>query len=476
MLIVVINLALLSCPAAETEPLPRMYPTFSFEGSWEEIGKQTALRFRDTVILTGFVFENFIGINADTALSYYEEIEDIIPATIKEQMRGMALGLSEYWNISYANAWERTLIVNFGIDILNKNKYDPPDDGCTAFAFHSADGTFLCHNTDNSKSNLEMGSLIHYMPDNGDNAFISFFAPAFVGVSLAINDKGLALTYNVGGQNKNPAPGLPVLFKTREVMATSDNLTQAVDMFTDFLDEGHLYGYGTANFLLVDFNNATMARLQVCSDDIKVTYGRPLEGKEGVTCLAFTNDFDEDFSTRDPDNINESSLERYERLLEILPGFEKYDIRTCWEMLSDTAGGDPTDNTICRRGEKTITTLTNIFTASTAYYTVGPPCEYFTMYDEPMSLVLDHGVKPSISGTVTALGRPLDRARVILKSDSNQGVEQTTYTDSTGLYAFNNLVEGTYRLQVNKFFHLPAMMSVDYQTGEEKQVDIKLLF
>jgi len=244
------------------------------------------------------------------------------------------------------------------------------------------------------------------------------------GASLAINEKGLALVYNVGGRNKNPMAGLPMLLKTRQIMTESDNLTQAVDSFTDFLDAGGTYGYATCNFLLVDFKDASMVRLQVCSDEIKVTYGQEL--KEGVTWLGHTNEFDNDFSPRSIEDLEKTSVlssrARYERLMEILPAFDTYDLETCWEILNDSSGGESTNDTICRRGEKTVTTIANIFTEHTGYYTVGPPCEYLSMYDGPVTIDHDQPVKPSITGTVKIWGiLPLVRATVTLKEYVQQG-------------------------------------------------------
>jgi hypothetical protein len=461
---------------AQAESLPRMYTTYAYQGSWEDIGRQTALHFRDTIITTGFVFNNFIGIGADEARDYYEAVKHLIPAEIIEQMQGIALGLNEYWSIPYDTAWAWTLITNVGFDIINLHQREEETVGCTAFALHSEDGTFLCHNTDNMEANLDMGSLIHYLPDNGDNSFLSFFSPAFVGAALAINAQGLALVYNVGGRNKNPAAGLPVLLKTRQVMAECDNLTQAVDSFTAILDEGGTYGYSTANFLIFDFKDASMARLQVSSDDIKVTYGQEL--KEGVTYIAFTNEFDDDFSPRDLEGSDNdsSSVLRYRRLVEILPEFEKYDIETCWEILSDSSDGQPTNDTICRRGETNITTLTNIFTDTTAYYSVGPPCEYLPEYDDPMAVDLEQMVKPSIVGTVTAMDRPLGQAKVLLESISGGGISLKTYSDEDGTFVFNNLESCSYRIQVKKFLHVPKRVFVDYKKGEKLTVDINLFF
>ena len=467
-----------TAPAVPAVSLPRMYPTCAYQGSWKEIGKQTTRHFGDTIIYTGMVFNTFMSIGAEETLAYYDEVKGLIPAAIQEQMEGLAQGLNEYWSIPYDRAWEWVLIANLGFDIMNKHNLDKEVQGCTAFALQSDAGTFLCHNTDNSSANVDLGSLIYYQPDNGDNAFLSFFSAAFVGAALAVNDQGLAVTYNVGGRNKQPAAGLTVLLKTREVMATCYSVAEAVESFQSFLDAGGTYGYSTANFLFVDFKDSSMARLQVCSNEIKVTYGQPM--KPGVTCIGYTNEFDADFSPRTEADLAKTSVissqARYKRLMELLPGFEKYDLETCWEILTDSSGGKSDNNTICRRGQSTITTIANIFTADTAYYAVGPPCEYLSQYGAPMAVSMAQKVQPSVRGTVTALGRPLAHVQVVLESTSVKGMTLKTYTNESGSYLFNNLESDTYRVRVKKFPHFPGRRVVDFQKGQQQTVDINLLF
>jgi len=58
-------LFLCAAPVAYADQLPRMYPTFSYQGSWKEIGKQTAMHFGDTIMYTGIVFNTFMNIGAD---------------------------------------------------------------------------------------------------------------------------------------------------------------------------------------------------------------------------------------------------------------------------------------------------------------------------------------------------------------------------------------------------------------------------
>jgi hypothetical protein len=210
-------------------------------------------------------------------------------------------------------------------------------------------------------------------------------------VGLGLNDKQIGITYNVGRPNSNPLMGLPPLFMVRYVMEKASTLEEAVNYFTEFIDEGNSYGYGGAIFLIVDFKDSSMAKVQIKSDDYRVTFGTQL--KDGVTYIASTNHFDDDFSPLSPEELtsssNISSLARWERLMEILPQKEVYDLDTCFAILSDHGDGDPTNNTISRNGTNTATTVTNVFTADKVYYTQGMPHKYLEIYGEPVLIDLN---------------------------------------------------------------------------------------
>ena len=50
----------------------------------------------------------------------------------------------------------------------------------------------------------------------------------FVDVMLALNDKGIAVTFNVGNPNVNATLGLPPVFMVRHVMEKAKTLKEAV--------------------------------------------------------------------------------------------------------------------------------------------------------------------------------------------------------------------------------------------------------
>ena len=452
------------CGVAPISPVQarpvKMCPVVALEGSWREIGEQTAYYFRDTIAQGAFMF-SVLGVTAKKAETYYNDIEGLIPEEIKEQMQGMADGLSAV-NVP-ALPRSKVLIWNFFMDIASRKK-----SGCTAFAFKSKGGdTFLAHNTDNVGLTAGMNTVIHYKPDNGDHSFLSFFGPGFVGVGMGINDQKLALSFNVGEPNYNQKTGLPVVFKAREVMTKCATLECAVEKFQDFLAEERSYGELGANLMIVDFKDSAMARIQICSDVITVTYlERP--DVEDVTYGAVTNHFEGDCALPAPNgsgpftwlsrifrgNRKDSSHQRYERLIQLLttPGIS-YDMETCWRILTDTRGTLPNDNTICRKGPLITTTASHVLTGHSCYYSLGLPSKYLKEYGKLLFIDLDDGlsraVKPSIAGTAWRRRDEsvVSSAPVALISLSEKGVRLKTYTSQDGTFVFNNLDAGTYKLR-----------------------------
>jgi predicted choloylglycine hydrolase len=330
------------------------------------------------------------GVGFDDAEEYYSQMEHLIPVGVRQQLNGFIKGLAEKWYFSESFARKAVLIWNLGIDINYKLKQEEGIMGCSAFVLRSDEGTFLCHNTDSYPGTHRMNKVFHYQPTNGDNAFISFFAAGFIGVGLAMNEKGLAITYNVGRPNQRPSIGLPAIFMSREVMASSATIKEAVTLFKDFLRKGGRYANQGTMFMLVDFKDNSMAKVQVCSQEVKVTYESEL--KPGVSFIAFTNHFDDNFAKLTPEQAaqerNVSSLARRKRLDALLPTFDHYDLQTCLAIMSDHSGGEACNTTICRHSEDMATTIGNIFTRDKAYYTLGNTCQYLAVFKTPQVIDL----------------------------------------------------------------------------------------
>ncbi|MBW1823736.1 MAG: thrombospondin type 3 repeat-containing protein [Deltaproteobacteria bacterium] len=422
-----------------TDNITKSHRYASFKGSYKEMGRQVARTYPDFIIDAVNVF-SILGVTPEIAQSQYDVIEEIIPDSIKEYMEGMAVGLTEARPLSDKTAWDMVLVNSFAINTLNIPSSDSTATelfGCTAFAVSSEAGTFLAHNTDNQKSYEHNGAVMYFEPDNGDNFYLHQTTPAFVDVMLALNDKGIAVTFNVGAPNVNATMGLPPVFMVRYVMEKASTLEEAVNYFTDFIDNGNTYGYGGAIFLVVDFKDSSMAKIQVRSEKVKVTYGEEL--KPGVTYIATTNHYDEDFRSDDPEYYYESSWLRFERLMELLPELETYDPDNCWTILTDHGDGEANNNTISRDGDTTGTTVSHIFTADKMYYTLGRPHKYLEIYDNP--IVIDFPQAPtdcSIEeiygefGEETELLRHL-RDNVLSKTHEGQELIKLYYKWSTML-------------------------------------------
>jgi hypothetical protein len=367
--------------------IPKISRYETFEGSYEDIGRQVANTYPDLIIYLADVF-NIIGVTPQAAQDYYDAIEDLIPDSIKEYMQGMAYGLTEARFLTYEVAWDMVIVTSMATDVTSMPS--PATEafellGCTAFAVSSDAGTFLAHNTDGQKTAEHNNAIMYIKPNNGDNSYIHMFTPGFPSVGLGLNEKGIGINMNAGDPNLNGTMGLPALFMSRYALEKASSLDEVVNYFSDWINDGNYFGYNGAIFLVVDFNNSTMAKIQVRSEKIKVTYGEEL--KPGVTYIASTNHYEDDFRD-DSDYYYESSWKRFERLLEILPQQETYDLDTCFSVLSDHGDGEPSNNTISRNGSSTATIVTNVFTADTIYYTMGMPHAYLETYGEPVVIEL----------------------------------------------------------------------------------------
>jgi len=443
---------------AQSPPAWRQDRVIELRGSWYNIGRQISQYFPEDAYSGSLLFSEAMGIPADEAREYYNQVESMIPEDIKDELTGMAEGLADYYNFTPDYAWGLILVWNFGFDILTKHQLEPADQAgaCTAFCFNSEAGMFLGHNTDNYPSSKypdveDYGVVYNFVPANGDQSFLHFFSPGFAGVVLAINESGIGVTYNVGRPNKDYTFGLPVNFMIRKAVAKSRTLDEAVGYFQDFQEQGGRFAHQGANVVIADFASKSMARLQITSGDMKITYGQVL--KPGVTYVACTNHFEDDFSplseTDKQSASNISSMSRYQRLLELLQQQTTYDLNACWAILTDHGDGLPDNNTICRKTPFTATTITNIFTADKAYYTLGVPCDYLPYYGDYQTIDIKNIIKPAIAGTVRGMFfLPIAKAKVTLEGVSVDGIKHTVCTRWNGKFAFNNLPAGTYNITI----------------------------
>lgn len=380
-----------ACAGSETL-LVKTSSVASFQGTWEEIGRQVGETYPDYIIdfgkTMGMVLM-FAGPGSGwTAQAYFDEIESVIPQSIKDHLKGLAAGMAAASPLSYDTAWDLVLTQNFATELLNmkKNMTEiPPADqayerGCTAFAVTSGAGSYLCHNTDATPSGDNIVVIMHWQPANGDYAYVTMDPPGWADVAFALNEKGISVSMNAGNPNMAAKTGLPPNFMIRYVMEHAATLDEAVGCFQDFLSSGKNFGTGGALIHFMDFNTNTMAKLQVRSEMIDVTYGQTAPG--GAAYIASANHFLGDFNP-DPEYYYESSFKRYERLMQLINETDTFDLNTCWDILSDTNGAEENNNTISRVGNSSTTMFGVIFTPDGLYYTMGPPSLYRKQFGTP---------------------------------------------------------------------------------------------
>lgn len=363
----------------------------SFSGTWEEIGLQIGQTYPDYIMdfgkIMGFVLLMAGPGNGWTAQAYYDRIQDLVPQSIKDHMQGMAAGAAESLHMSYDLAWNMVLTQNFATELLNmENMSGIPAAaasqilGCTAFAVTSAAGTFLCHNTDATAMSDNIVVLMHWQPTNGDFGYMTMDPPGWADVAFGLNEKGIGVTMNAGNPNIDARIGLPINFMLRYVMEHAATLDEAVGYIDDFIKDGNNFGTGGALVHIMDFNTAAMAKIQVRSESLDITYGQ--DSTQGNHYIASANHFVGSFNP-DPEYYYESSFMRYERLLELMEQTKTFDREACWTVLSDTNGAEENSNTISRVTSSGGTMFGLVITADGFQYTMGPPSMYIGKFGEP---------------------------------------------------------------------------------------------
>lgn len=372
--------------------IEKFAPVGVFKGSWYEIGRQIGQAFPDSIIdfsNTMRLVMTFVGPGHGwTAQKYYDVVKELISQSAKDHMLGMAEGLADVRPISTDIAWDIVITLNMATELLNmENMSSIPDApelrGCTGFAVNSAAGTFLGHNTD-AQSMVNGSAIMYFEPNNGDYSYISIDPPGWVFVGYGLNEKGIAVTTNAGNPSPNALMGLAPNLMLRNVMEHAATLEEAVNLFQDFLSSGKNFGTGGAIIHIVDFNQSTMAKIQIRSEVIEVSYGQ--ESPYGIHYIGSANHFVGDFNV-DPGYYYESSWKRYETLMQMLNEIQTFDMQACWTVLSDHSQEKPNNN-ISRTGGfgQSVTQFGTIFTNDGMYYTLQAPHRYLAEYAEPRFL------------------------------------------------------------------------------------------
>lgn len=370
--------------------IEKFAPVKSFTGSWYEIGRQVGQTFPDNIIQFGEIMSDVLSYVAPegwTPQILYDTTLEWIPQSVQQHMQGMAMGITEVRPLSYAMAWDLVLTQNMAIELINMGNNmetvpTPEVVACTAFGVASPAGSFLGHNTDAQSPGYNINAIMYWKPTNGDYAYLTMDPPGWADVAFGLNEKGIAVTMNAGNPNTDAVMGMYANFLIRYSMEHAATLEEAVGMFEDHIAAGNTFSPTGVIIHYMDFNQNTMAKIQLRSEAIEVTYGQ--QSESSATYIGSANHFVGDFSP-DPDYYYESSEERYNRLMELMEQVQTFDLKGSWSILSDTNGGEPNNNTISRSS----TVFGTIMTANGIYYTISNPHEYLAEYGTPQFVSLD---------------------------------------------------------------------------------------
>ncbi len=201
-------------------------------------------------------------------------------------------------------------------------------------------------------------------------------------MGLGINEEKLCITYNVGRPNRGAEAWFAGLIMAR-ALTRCTTVDDAVALFREHLDAGGSFAHQGVRFLIGSFKGKQGGRSAAEKPGNASIPTQAIARR--VSYLAFTNHFEPEFATLNAaernENANISSLKRRERLEEMLQESTHFDVARCFEIATDHNGMDEgNNNTLCRHGTASISVIVNVFTADTAYYTVGQTCKYIEQY------------------------------------------------------------------------------------------------
>lgn len=379
------------CP----DGIEQFAPVAFFSGSWYDMGRQAGFKYSHQIMSFGNLFGWVVNFKPSvlwTAQLYYDAIADLLPQSYKNHLDGMADGLvAALPALSHEAAWSIVVALNMGTELLNMSNMNPVPDpaqqeffACTGFAVNSPAGMFLAHNTD-AQGTINGSAIIYWQPESG-YSYMTMDPPGWADVGFGLNDQGIAVTTNLGSPNDNATIGLPPNIMLRRVMEEAATLDEAVALFAGWLDNDTSFGTGGALLHIVDFNHDTMAKIQLRSREIDVTYGEFRQADNSMKYVGSANHYTADFYYR-ADFSYPSSFERYARLMDLLDNAtDDFTLAQCWDVLRDTKGGEATNKTISRISEgpgQSKTVFSTIFTPDGMYYSLQPPHLYFEQFQVP---------------------------------------------------------------------------------------------
>ncbi|OHD63164.1 MAG: hypothetical protein A2176_11505 [Spirochaetes bacterium RBG_13_51_14] len=167
-----------------------------------------------------------------------------VPEEYLDEMQGIVDGVKAADPHSTLE-FDDVLMLNLSVDVLLSLQYslyyplDSATESCNSFvAFNNAtsDGRTLMGNHFMYPAAVyhEVALYVEYVPQSG-HKFISVTAPGFVGLTTAMNDRGVAIQTHVltSGDTDYDNIGMGVLLLSRKAIQYSDSMKEAVETIRD---------------------------------------------------------------------------------------------------------------------------------------------------------------------------------------------------------------------------------------------------
>jgi hypothetical protein len=242
--------------------------------------------------------------------------------------------------------------------------------GCTSIGILPEKSTtgdiLMCRNFDIFESMIPLYIGRHNNPLKGLSNIdfsLCFYPSNFHGM----NEKGLTITYDYANPTDKVKPGLPISILIQEALENLETTGEVVEFLQD-------KPKGNGAILLI---GDPMGDLRT----VEISYNRMAVRQPEEGFIVNTNHYLDEkmipIDTKDP-LWRESSMDRFDRALQLVSESCKVDEKTLQNILSDHGlDGVPSQSTICQHNSKYPTTTSVIFNLNkkTVKVAVGKPCQ-----------------------------------------------------------------------------------------------------
>jgi hypothetical protein len=199
-------------------------PVIKLEGSYYDMGLQYGVLMKKEMNRVGGEIDTFLD---DVTASYPCYLRPVVPIVIKSMLKSIKKRFPAYY-VEEIEGMSEGSGVDFYTLMFMAAGSSMMTSACSSIMVKLDDR--IIHGRDFDWEPPMLGqypAIVEYHPE-GKKSFTCFSFVGFPGVIQAVNEEGLSMTLNIAyGMFEKNNKGLPITYKTREIMENASNLSEA---------------------------------------------------------------------------------------------------------------------------------------------------------------------------------------------------------------------------------------------------------